>query len=319
MDLDEIQSVQSRERQTDSLQQLRDSFYEEAGEFVRSLRAERERAAEAADDPFDSPKVARLSDDIDTAEQTLQAIYERRVGKVVKMASLAAADMPTEEEGLTTEERDLFDDLVKSIESNRERVFDVLDGNSMAVAGNADTASPVEDRESRASSDESPGMPEEGVATPVDEPKSAGVDSEPTVPPAEPDAGTPSPDAEAVPAADLMGSDSTAEERPAGSDPSATSSTTETGKAPATGSTDKRAEPATRRDGGPPDSSPESKDATSTTADGVERRTVRITSDVGEILGVDDRTYDLITDDIVTLPETNAEPLLERGVAETLQ
>lgn len=300
MDLDEIQSVQSRERQTDSLQQLRDSFYEEAGQFVRSLRAERERAAETADDPFDSPKVARLSDDIDTAEQTLQAIYERRVGKVVKMASLAAADMPTEEEGLTTEERDLFDDLVRSIESNRQRVFDVLDGNSMSVAGNA-TESPVE------TSPEEAGV--DAIASPSGEP-------EPPASPGEADADA-TPDE--VPAADLMGNDSPAEERPAGPDPLASSTATEDGNAPAAGATDDAPEPTTRRDGGPPDPAVDGEDAPSSSDGSLERRTVRITSDVGEILGVDDRTYDLMAEDVVTLPATNAEPLVDRGVAETLQ
>ncbi|WEL17990.1 DNA replication factor GINS [Halorhabdus sp. SVX81] len=301
MDLDEIQSVQSRERQTDSLQQLRDSFYEEAGQFVRSLRAERERAAEAADDPFDSPKVTRLSDDIDTAEQTLQAIYERRVGKVVKMASLAAADMPTEEEGLTTEERDLFADLVSSIESNRQRVFDVLDGDSMSVAGNSEPEPSVEDSP--------PSVTDEGVTAQPDTAGSTTASQEPAVPPMEPDEDGPTPESDEVPAAELMGTDSTPEASPADPDVTSPSAPAENAKAPAAGSNDDGSDPTTRRDGGPPDS----------TDGGVERTTVRITSDVGEILGVDDRTYDLVAEDVVTLPATNAEPLVERGVAETLQ
>ena len=132
MKLDELQSVQSRERQTDSLQQLRETFYEDAGEFIQQLREERDAAAERADDPFDAPEVNRLTDDINTAESTVEAIYERRVGKIVKMASLAAADMPAEEDGLTREERDLFETLVGAIENNREHVLDVLAGEASA-------------------------------------------------------------------------------------------------------------------------------------------------------------------------------------------
>jgi len=139
MDLDELQSVQSRERQTDSLQPLRESFYREAGEFIEQLRRERDRAAEQADDPWDAPEVSRLTDDIDTAESTVEAVYERRVGKIVKMASLAAADMPTEDEGLTVEERDLFDTLVDAIEHNRMQVEAILDGEDPASV-NADEA-----------------------------------------------------------------------------------------------------------------------------------------------------------------------------------
>jgi DNA replication factor GINS len=50
----------------------------------------------------------------------------------------------------------------------------------------------------------------------------------------------------------------------------------------------------------------------------VERTTVRITDEVGEILGVDQREYRLGADDVVTLPTANAEPLLDREAAERL-
>ncbi|MFC6963582.1 hypothetical protein ACFQJ8_18010 [Halocatena marina] len=124
MNLDELQSVQSRERQIDSLQQLRDSFYEEAGRFIRQLREEREHVAANADDPFDSSDVQRLSDEIKTAEQTVEAVYERRIGKLVKQASLEAAGMAADVEGLTKEERKAFNSLVSTIEDNRTHVLD---------------------------------------------------------------------------------------------------------------------------------------------------------------------------------------------------
>jgi len=46
---------------------------------------------------------------------------------------------------------------------------------------------------------------------------------------------------------------------------------------------------------------------------------LRMTADVGEILGVDDRAYDLESEDVVSLPRQNAEPLLEREAAERLE
>ena len=72
MNLDELQSVQARERQSSDLQHLRPSFYREVGEFVERLSEKRARAVEAADDPFSSPEVRRLTDDIETAEQTVE-------------------------------------------------------------------------------------------------------------------------------------------------------------------------------------------------------------------------------------------------------
>ncbi|MFT4963229.1 MAG: DNA replication factor GINS, partial [Halobacteriales archaeon] len=55
------------------------------------------------------------------------------------------------------------------------------------------------------------------------------------------------------------------------------------------------------------------------TVEAEDRIMVRITADVGEILGVDDRAYDLEKEDVVTLPRQNAEPLLEREAAERLE
>ena len=49
-----------------------------------------------------------------------------------------------------------------------------------------------------------------------------------------------------------------------------------------------------------------------------DRTTVRITQDVGEVFGVDEQTYHLSAEDVVTLPEVNATPLVERDAAEPL-
>jgi DNA replication factor GINS len=50
-----------------------------------------------------------------------------------------------------------------------------------------------------------------------------------------------------------------------------------------------------------------------------DRTTVRITRDIGEVLGVDDSAYDLADGDVVTLPSTNAEPLLDRDAARRIE
>ncbi len=55
-----------------------------------------------------------------------------------------------------------------------------------------------------------------------------------------------------------------------------------------------------------------------TPSDDPDRVILRITADVGRILGVDQREYDLAAEDIVMLPETNAEPLLSRDAATRL-
>jgi len=397
MDLDELQSVQSRERQKDSLQQLRESFYREAGEFIAQLRRERERAADQADDPWNAPPVNRLSDDIDTAENTVEAIYERRVGKIVKMASLAAADMPTEDEGLTAEERDLFETLVGSIERNRDRVDAILDGEDPAsvaadeAAGDARPepgatdagAEPAPGPDAVAAPDRAETPKEAADATEQDPRESGGVDAadlmgggtEPDsstggendpVPPSDPatdrDADTgptadPATDPTADPATDPTADPATGPTADPATDPTADPATGPTAD-PATDptadatretpgdsvpepSTGSGPEPSTGSAPEPPaeletESAPSGKsepDRSSGTGEAdddtqrigtqpdtqqVERETVRITNDVGEIFGVDERRYDLTADDVVTLPTDNARPLLERDAAERL-
>jgi DNA replication factor GINS len=300
MNLDELQSVRDRERQTDKLQQLRASFYADAGEFIQQLRDQREHAAERADDPFDAPEVSRLSDEIDTAEQTVEAIYEKRVGKIVKAASFAAADLPAESDGMTDEETELFETLVGDIKTNRERVLDVLAGEPSA---DDDTAGAAEAGAGDAATGAAGAAPDQaGPATP-------GQSSE-------------SPD---VGAADVMGGDGPPAPDPPtdGSPTPEPPAETEADRAPPAESVPEPGE-SSRSDAGtspapPEDSEPPVRNDGGTDAGGdVPRQTVRITDDVGEIVGLDERDYDLSTDDVVTLPRTNADLLVERDAAEQL-
>jgi len=321
MNLGDLQSARSKERQKDSLQHLREDFYADVGRFVEELRTERERAAAAADDPFAAPEVRRLTDDIETAENTVEAIYERRVGKLVKLASLDAAGMPADEDGLTSEERDLFDTLVDSIESNRAHVLeDVLAGEGDATATDdaAETSSAPGVGESPTPTDAGP------AAETVSDDATAHNTAEPAGT-AEPDGGVADAEGTAgraesgaaeggVTAADAMRGDTpdaspsdgsrsdepSADEQSAG-EPSASERSSEPGRTPARAS-----------DAG-------GETVQGATDDDTDRTTVRITRDIGEIMGVDERTYHLASEDVVTLPEVNATPLLERDAAEQLE
>ena len=287
MNLDELQSIQSRERQATSLQNLRPTFYKDAGEFIQELVRERDRAAERAADPFSSDEVRRLTDDIETAKSTVEAIYERRVGKVVKTASIAAAGMPADEAGLTEEEERLFETLVERIESNRDHVLDdVLEdsGSGISCSRNA-TSSEVSTEPSATDSE-----PESELRN------ATGSDSTPAaelgLDPATDSHSEQSNGEDGVSAAEMMGDGESVDSSAPGASPVAD---------------DQR------------DAAPDTWDTTSETrTESVERTTVRITSDIGEVFGVDERSYDLSSDDVVTLPAENAGPLVERDAAERL-
>ncbi|TKX79489.1 hypothetical protein [Halorubrum sp. SD626R] len=344
MNLDELRSAQAKERRKDSLQHLRDSFYDDVAAYVADLRAARDRRAEQVDKPFSDDDVRRLSDEVETAEEVAEALYERRVGKVVKLASFAAADMSVDADGMTTEERRLFDDLVDRIKANKSSVLDVLSG-EVSVDESASDPAPASDPDP---------APEPGPAPdrdPAPEPDPAPADDETAGDgrPAETDAATDALTGAMGGADDEVADALDAAADKAGEAPESPPPT----DAPDRGAPDAPGEGATT-DGGPtavpPDSAPpgapgvdvdgagsandpdpadgaeasargdaEAPSTESAAASAIDdRETVRITRDVGAILGVDEREYDLATEDVVTLPAENAAPLVERDAAERL-
>ncbi|WP_281194175.1 hypothetical protein [Halorubrum sp. F4] len=363
MNLDELRSVQAKERRKDSLQHLRDAFYDDVAGYVSDLRAARDRRANQVDNPFSDDDVRRMSDELETAEEVAEALYERRVGKVVKLASFAAADMSVETEGMTTQERALFDDLVARIRANKSEVLATLAGevppagdgeippnppNEDGPTGHSTASdaggSPAEEADSRPES-ETPSAsdvpPASGESeTDVHVSRAAEVDAAPSRDAEEdvPPESAPDPDV----LAGAMGGGSTepsddgsSSDRIEPTDANASTSDAEPGTAstdggptpvdpdPAPpgapgvdGSNDDRSKSvATGSDPSGSDGSPATAQTDTPTID---RETVRITRDVGEIFGVDEREYDLASEDVVTLPAANADPLVQRDAAERI-
>ena len=306
MNLEELQSVQARERHSSDLQDLRASFYREVGEFIRELTAERDEAVEAATDPFSAPEVRRLSDDIRTARRTAEAIYERRAGKVMKQASIAAAGMPVDDEGLTDEEADLFEDLVDHIERNRERVLGPLEADAAVEPSTA-----AQDETNADGPEAADGL---GAADP--DPSGSATStgsSEPSDPagraPEPPDPPEPEP-----PGREPSDGERPGQERP---DPDPSESN-RPDRDPAAQEPDDH-EPAGQEGGDPERAGDDGAAAGGGDAPAIPRTTVRITADVGEVVGADDRDYDLSPADVVTLPAPNAEVLLDNDAAERLE
>jgi DNA replication factor GINS len=312
MNLDELQSVQARERQSSDLQHLRSSFYREVGEYIHDLTEERARLVEAADDPFSSPEVRKRSDDIETAEGTVEAIYERRVGKVVKKASIAAAGMPVDDDGLTDEEETLFEDLVDRIERNRESVLAVLDGEGPSVSCSIDGGAPE-----AASADPDP-TPE--TAAPTETPADEGVDAADLMGSGPQDAGAEASSGSEAGETGASGAPESAPGQRADSPPEPPTADLDPVEEPPPDPTDAGSAGETDNDSRPADRSSEDDGTAGSgeTLPGTPRTTVRITDEVGEVVGADDRDYDLGAEDVVTLPESNADVLVDKDAAERL-
>jgi DNA replication factor GINS len=322
VNLEELRSVQRAERESSQLQHLRDSFYRDVAAFVEGRKEDyRQRMAEAEDPFAASADVDHIKDEVESAQDVAEAVYERRVGKVVKMAAFAAAGMSTDEDGMTSEERALFEDLVARIERNRGEVLATLGGEAGAAGGETAVTPGEADVPDAAVGAGGTGPPADAGPDPGGEPgpgvlsDAMGGDDGTDAAARGPDAGTgtASPTGEEAPSpTEATGDPAPPPEQPSDDDPPAD-------EAPPAGPP--------RGDGGEPASTPGS-DRSQTDGGGGradepppvdDRVTVRITSDIGEILGVDQREYDLAREDVVMLPETNAGPLVDRGAAERLE
>ena len=163
MELDDLRQTQADERRSEKLQELSDTFYEDAAGYIESLREKRD----ARDDPY-SDEARRLNDELDSARQVTEAIYERRVGKVVKMASLAANGHPTSEDRMTREEREMFESIVSEIRASQERIEETLED----ALKNGETVPESEDESRQDTDDEAAKVTGRGEDEPEPEQKS---------------------------------------------------------------------------------------------------------------------------------------------------
>jgi DNA replication factor GINS len=165
MELDDLRQTQADERRSEKLQELSDTFYEDAAGYIESLREKRD----ARDDPY-SDEARRLNDELDSARQVTEAIYERRVGKVVKMASLAANGHPTSEDRMTREEREMFESIVSEIRASQERIEETLED----ALKNGETVPESEDESRQDTDDEAAQVTDSGGDEPEQESEADG-------------------------------------------------------------------------------------------------------------------------------------------------
>jgi DNA replication factor GINS len=211
---------------------------------------------------------------------------------------------------MTSEERTLFDDLVTRIKRSRQTVLDTLAGGSKtgdtATGSTAEAAADDRSGETLEPTRESEGP--DATAGPADDlladamggrpgTNEAPVESEPE--PKEPR----EPREPSATRDDPQGPAGSSEPRDA---ETTAASADESGQATESG---QASDPGGHGSNGVDDQS----------TDVTERTTVRITRNVGSIFGVDEREYDLASEDVVTLPTANAKPLLEGDAAERLE
>ena len=103
-----------------------DSFYTDVSKYIQDLRVERENILEGSVDAVDAKTVRRIEDEIKTVGEVVEAIYDRRVGKILKGASLTAAGLGKRDGSLAGVEVELFRNLVELLQKNRIKILEQI-------------------------------------------------------------------------------------------------------------------------------------------------------------------------------------------------
>ena len=116
MNLDDLSSKLALERESDRLQELDPSFYDQVAAYIRRLEQARQEAA-------DYKEAGMVDDEIKNARILIEGVFDRRMSKIILYASIYAAGTRIAVEGLTGPERTVFDALVAALEQGRTEIL----------------------------------------------------------------------------------------------------------------------------------------------------------------------------------------------------
>lgn len=116
MNLEDLANKLVLERESDRLQPMDDSFYEQAAVYVKKLDQARREAA-------DYKEAGMIDDEIKNARILIEGVFDRRMSKIIQYAAIYAAGTRLSVEGLTAAEKSVFDGLVAALERGRTEIL----------------------------------------------------------------------------------------------------------------------------------------------------------------------------------------------------
>jgi DNA replication factor GINS len=117
MDIEKLWEILHKERNTASLQELPDNFYDLVREYLKKLKDEKGEA--------DERRGELVEDEIRNVRIKAEDIIRRRIGKIVKLASSGTKTAP---KGMLEEEEEIFEGVKTHVEEGKERIFALLLG-----------------------------------------------------------------------------------------------------------------------------------------------------------------------------------------------
>ncbi|MCD1293831.1 hypothetical protein CUJ83_02315 [Methanocella sp. CWC-04] len=116
MNLEELARILTVERESDKLQDIEDSFYEECARYIRQLEQDKAEAA-------NYKEASMIDDEIKNARIIIEGVFDRRVSKILEYASISASGTRLSAEGLTSKEKSLYESLVSALERGRSEIL----------------------------------------------------------------------------------------------------------------------------------------------------------------------------------------------------
>ncbi len=117
MDIEKLWELLHKERNTASLQVLPETFHEDVREYLKKLEDEKTEAG------GERGRSELVEDEIRNARMKAEDIIQRRIGKIVKLAS---SGMGTQPKGMLEEEAKIFEGVKNYVEQGKERLFALL-------------------------------------------------------------------------------------------------------------------------------------------------------------------------------------------------
>lgn len=292
--LNEIKAVTRTEKQKSGLQELADDFYDRIETRLSELYEKRDAKIDEVDNPFQCTEIQQTVQRIESIENEVESLHRLRSAKILDKAGFVAAGMGEKPTGATPAEEEMFEELVTDLTRGRQNVINAIDPENSAsglAAQQSDTNPSESLSESSQGGSDSGGVSASEPAINIDDSEFAERNSD--------DANS------GVTASSADASTDDTEPVQGDREPEQTR----------VSDVDNRV----KRDDVAVIEEESGEKGNPSRENDVERVTVKMKKSVGEILGVDDREYQLEENDVVTLPEQNASPLIDKEVAEQIE
>ena len=118
MNLEELWKILDKERSSSTLQKLPHDFYEQVSDYIQELKDELYEMGS------EDSKAALLNDELNTARIRIESIFNKRIGKIINLASSKVGGLMAQPNGLISKEKDVFEQVVEILEGGRATMLD---------------------------------------------------------------------------------------------------------------------------------------------------------------------------------------------------